>query len=71
MELKISPIAELPHKSKKFCPILNLLFHLRLKEGGILPLVNATTIKTAPTGKIDQLGHSPTHIIYKYVETNG
>jgi hypothetical protein len=70
VELKISPIADLPHKSKQFCSILNLLFHLRLKEGGTLPLVNATTTKTTPTGKIDQLGHSLTCIIHTFVETN-
>jgi hypothetical protein len=59
-ELKISPITAIPHKSKLFCSILDLLFRLPLKQGGILPLVNATTIKNAPKGAIDQLGHSLT-----------
>jgi hypothetical protein len=45
VELKISPIAAIPHKSKQFRSILDLSFHLQLKQGGILPSVNATTIK--------------------------
>ena len=34
-ELKISPIAAIPHKSKAYRSILDLSFHLRLKNGGI------------------------------------
>ena len=48
VELKISPIAAIPHKSRQFCLILDLSFNLQLKQGGIVPSVNATTIKTAP-----------------------
>jgi hypothetical protein len=66
--LKISPIAAIPHKSKLFHSILDLLFHLRLKQGGIALPVNATTIKTAPKGAIDQLGHSLTRIIHAFAE---
>ena len=55
-ELKISPIPAIPHKSKQFCLILDLSFNLRLKQGGIVPSVNLTTVKTAPKGAIDQLG---------------
>ncbi len=29
----------------------------------------ATTVKTAPNGAIDQLGHSLTHIIHAFTET--
>ena len=68
-ELKISPIAAIPHKSKQFRSILDLSFHLQLKLGGTLPSVNATTIKTAPRGAIDQLGHSLTRIIHAFAET--
>jgi len=68
VELKISPIAAIPHKSKQFCSILDLSFNLRLKQGGIVPSVNATTIKTAPKGAIDQIGHSLTHIIHAFAE---
>jgi hypothetical protein len=67
-ELKISPIVAIPHKSKQFCLILDLSFNLPLKQGGIIPLVNATTIKTAPKGAIDQLGHSLTRIIHAFAE---
>jgi hypothetical protein len=46
-----------------------LSFHLWLKQGGILPSVNATTIKTAPKGAINQLGHSLTRIIHAFAKT--
>ena len=52
-ELKISPVAAIPHKSKQFRSILDLSFHLQLKQGGILPSVNVTTVETAPKGAID------------------
>jgi hypothetical protein len=68
VELKISPIVAIPHMSKLFCSILDLSFHLRLKQGGIVPSVNSTTIKTAPKGAIDQLGHSLTRIIHAFAE---
>jgi len=55
-ELKISPIAAIPHKSKQFRSIL-------------LPSVNSNTIKTAPKGAIDQLGHTLTRIIHAFAET--
>ena len=67
-ELKISPIAAIPHKSKQFCSILDLSFNLRLKQGGIVLSVNVTTIKTAPKGAIDQLGHALTCIIHAFAE---
>jgi hypothetical protein len=35
-ELKISPIAAIPHKSMDFHSILDLSFRLRLKNGGVL-----------------------------------
>ncbi len=68
-KLKIVPIAAIPHKSKQFQSILDLSFHLRLKQGGILQSVNATTIKTAPRGAIDQIGHSLTRIIHTFAKT--
>ncbi len=67
--LKISPIAAIPHKSKQFRSILDLSFHLRLKQWGVLPSVNSTTVKTAPKGAIDQLGHSLSRIIHAFAET--
>jgi hypothetical protein len=47
-QLKISPIAAIPHKSKAFRSILDLSFRLRLKNGGVLAAVNDTTVKSAP-----------------------
>jgi hypothetical protein len=57
-QLKILPIAAIPHKSKAFWSILDLLFMLRLSDSSLHPSVNDTTIKTAPRGVIYQLGHS-------------
>jgi hypothetical protein len=68
-ELKISPIAAIPHKSKQFRSILDLSFPLGLKRGGVLPSVNTATIKTAPKGAIDQLGNSLARIIHAFAET--
>jgi hypothetical protein len=42
---------------------------LRLKQGGVLPSVNATTVKTAPKGAIDQLEHSLARIIHAFAKT--
>jgi hypothetical protein len=41
-ELKVSPIAMIPHKSRLFWAILDISFSLRLKNGQILPSVNET-----------------------------
>jgi hypothetical protein len=67
-ELKISPIAAIPHKSKQFRSILDLSFHLRLARGEEIPSVNSTTAKTAPKGAINQLGHSLSCIIHAFAE---
>ena len=48
---------------------MDLSFHLQLKQGDILPSFNANTIKTAPKGAIDQLGHTLTRIIHAFAET--
>ena len=45
--LKISPIAMVPHKSRKYRAILDLSFHLKLLDMK-LPSVNVTTLTTAP-----------------------
>ena len=56
-ELKVSPLAMIPHKSRLFRAILDLSFAIRLASGKIIELVNETTKKTAPQGAIDQPGH--------------
>ena len=55
--LKISPIAMVPHKSQKFWVVLDLSFSCHGNGGCLVLSVNSTTIKTAPLGSIDQLGH--------------
>ena len=69
-QLKISPIAAIPHKSKAFRSILDLSFRLRLKNGGVLAAVNDTTVKSAPKGAIDQLGECLMRIIHAFAEAD-
>jgi hypothetical protein len=69
-QLKISPIAAISHKSRSFQSILDLSFSLRLKNGGILHSVNDTTVKLAPKGALDQLGHSLSRIIHAFSEAS-
>ena len=69
-ELKISPVAAIPHKSKAYRTILDLSFKLRLKNGGVISSVNDTTEKMAPQGSIDQIGESLSRIIYAFAEAD-
>jgi hypothetical protein len=69
-QLKISPIAAIPHKSKAFRSILDLSFRLRLKNGGVLAAVNDTTVKSAPKGAINQLGECLSRIIHAFAEAD-
>jgi hypothetical protein len=47
-QLKISPLAMVPHKSRAFRAILDLSFRLRLKDGSEVPSVNEATTLEAP-----------------------
>jgi hypothetical protein len=69
-ELKISPIATIPHKSKDFRSILDLSFRLRLPNGGVLASVNDTTEKMAPAGAINQIGKCSSQIIHAFSEAD-
>jgi hypothetical protein len=69
-QLKVSPIAAIPRKSKDFQSILDLSFRLRLRNGGFLDSVNDTTIKSAPKGALEQLGHALSSIIHAFAEAN-
>ncbi len=69
-QMKVSPIAAIPHKSKAFRLILDLSFLLRLWDGTKLPAVNDSTTKTAPSGVINQLGHSLQRVIYAFAEAD-
>ena len=68
-QLKVSPVAAIPHKSRAYRSILDLSFALRLEDGGCVQSVNDTTKKWAPRGAIDQLGHSLKRIIHAFAET--
>ena len=57
-QLKISSVVAIPHKSKAYRSIVDLSFHLRLDDGGVVLVVNETSIKSAPGGAIDQIGHA-------------
>ena len=52
-QLKVSPLAMIPHKSKQFRAILDLSFGVKLKSGERVPSVNDSTTLQAPTGAID------------------
>lgn len=69
-QLKISPVAAIPHKSRAYRSILDLSFALLLEEGGVVESVNDTTEKLAPRGAIDQLGHSLKCIIHTFAEAD-
>ena len=69
-QLKISPIAAIPHKSKAFRSILDLSSSLCLKNGGILEWVNDSTVKMAPKGALDQLGQALRRIIHAFAEAD-
>ena len=63
-KIKVSPIAEIPHKSKSFISILDLSFSLKLTPHERVPSVNENNKKTAPGGAIDQIGHVLLHLIH-------
>lgn len=53
--LKISPLAMVPHKSRKYRAILDLSFSLKL-FGMTIPSVNEETVVTAPQHSMRELG---------------
>ncbi len=67
-QLKVSPIAAIPHKSKAFQSILDLSFRLRLQNGRFIESVNNTTVKMPPQGALDQLGHALSRSIHAFAE---
>jgi hypothetical protein len=68
--LKISPVAMIPHKSRGYRAILDLSFRLRLENGDHVPSVNEATTLTAPRGAIEQMGHMLSRIIHAFAETH-
>jgi hypothetical protein len=69
-QLKISPLAMIPHKSRQFRAILDLSFRLKLEGGESIPSVNETATLEAPAGAIDQMGHALQRIIHAFAEAD-
>jgi hypothetical protein len=69
-QLKVSPVGVIPHKSRAYRSILDLLFALCLKDGGMIQSVNEIMEKWAPCRAIDQLGHSLKQIIHAFAEAD-
>ena len=65
--LKISCIAMIPQKSRKFRVTLDLSYIIKLMQRSI-ESVNNTTTKTAPQGAIDQMVHVLDQIIHGFAE---
>ncbi len=59
-QLKLSPVAMIPHKSRAFRCILDLSFDLKQTSS---PSVNDTTIKLAPPEAMDELGSALQRIL--------
>ena len=66
--MKVSPIAETPHRSKAFRSILDSSFSLKLTPHGRVPSVNENSEKTAPGVAIDQIGHVLLRLIHAFAE---
>ena len=66
-QLKISPVAMVPHSSRPYRAILDLSFSIQLSPNTCVPSVNSTTTKSAPQGAIDQIGHVLPRIIHAFV----
>ena len=64
--LKILPVAMMPHKSRKFRAILDLSFLIRLNCGRVLDSVNDSLVKEVPRGAVVHMGHVLTCIIYLF-----
>jgi hypothetical protein len=68
-QLKMSPFAMIPHKSKPFRGILDLSFILKMRDYDLLS-VNDRTTRTAPPDSLDQLGHELARIICAVAEAD-
>ena len=64
----MSLIDAIPHKSKAFRSILDLLFSLKLTPHGHVPSVNKNIENTAPVGAMDQIRHVLLHLICTFLE---
>ena len=69
-EMKVSPVAAIPHKSKAFWSILDLSISLKLEDDRCIPSVTKNTEKTAPGAACSQLGHSLQRVIHAFAQAN-
>jgi hypothetical protein len=67
-ELKLSPIAMIPHNSRKFRAILDLSFVLRLFGIEVTSVNDATNKEKSPTNAMGQLGQVLPRLIAKMAE---
>ena len=58
----------IPHKSRLFREIFDLSFGIKLADGNIVPSVNKGSVKTAPQGAINQMGHVLMRIIHAFAQ---
>ena len=49
---------------------MDLSFRIRLRHGAFIPAVNDTSVKTAPRGAINKLGHALLGIIHAFAEAD-
>ena len=66
--MKVSSIAEIPHKSKLFRSILDPSFPLKLTPHGRIPSVLKNGEKTDPGDAIDQIGNFLLCLIHAFAE---
>jgi hypothetical protein len=69
-QMKVLPIAAIPHKLKALWSMPDLSISLQLTNGSICQSVNDTTTKTAQQQAISQLGHSLQCIIHAFTEVD-
>ena len=62
-QLKVSPIAATPHKSRPFRMILDLSFRLKVNNM-IMPSVNDSTVKLGPQEALNYIGSALPRLIY-------
>jgi hypothetical protein len=69
-QLKVLPVAAIPHKSRAYRSTLYLSFELRLEDEWGIKSVNDTTKKWAPRGAINQLSHYLKSIIHAFAKVD-
>ena len=67
-QLKVSPTAMIPHKSRLFRAILEFSFSVRLASRHNVYPVDESSVKTVLSGAIDQLGHALMQVIYAFAQ---